>query len=289
MRKCIWFVIAVCAFSNVLGAQPYCERGFKPKPDVDYELDLSKLNRLFEIKDVKKTQPAEETTEFQINPCDALTPPTDKQEEYCEPGTVGRVVYTFKDGKAVVPVVQPIAGEYQNSKLEPEFKVLSTEEDLSKTGSRYSLVLNGGRQNDQKYSAQITLECDESQDRNKEPAEPTIVTYQNNVLTIQWKTVFACAAKPGEKLPDNGNDQSSPADGGMSGVGIFFTTVGVLAAVYFIGGAIYNFKVYNARGLDLIPHRDFWLDLPYLIRDLIAHIVDSIMSHRRGSGGYVSV
>lgn len=33
------------------------------------------------------------------------------------------------------------------------------------------------------------------------------------------------------------------------------TSVGVLAALYFIGGAFYNYKVYNARGLDLIPHR----------------------------------
>lgn len=34
---------------------------------------------------------------------------------------------------------------------------------------------------------------------------------------------------------------------------------------------------------------DFWLDLPYLIKDLISHVIDSIMSHRRGSGGYVAV
>lgn len=40
----------------------------------------------------------------------------------------------------------------------------------------------------------------------------------------------------------------------MSGIGIFFTIVLVVAAVYFIGGAFYNFKVYNARGRDLIPH-----------------------------------
>ncbi|KAG0181262.1 hypothetical protein DFQ29_008871 [Apophysomyces sp. BC1021] len=257
MKKYIGFLLAFCAFSSVLGAQPYCERGYKPKPGADYELDLSKLNRLFEIKDKKKTEPAEESIEFQINPCDALAPPKEKQEEFCEAGTYicRRVVYTFKDGKSVVPVVQPIAGEFQSAKLEPEFKVVSADEDLSKNGAKYSLVLNGGKQNDQKSSAQITLECDESQDRNKDPSEPTIVTYQNNVLTIQWKTVFACAAKPGEKLPDNGNVENPAPEAGMSGVGIFFTTVGVLAAVYFIGGALYNFKMYNARGLDLIPHR----------------------------------
>lgn len=61
-------------------------------------------------------------------------------------------------------------------------------------------------------------------------------------------------------------------------------SIGVLLGVYFVGGAFYNFRMYNARGLDLIPHRgksrtslvyllysvnlclDFWLDLPYLIK-----------------------
>jgi hypothetical protein len=51
----------------------------------------------------------------------------------------------------------------------------------------------------------------------------------------------------------------------MSGIGIFFTLVFVLAGVYFIGGAFYNFKMYNARGLDLIPHRGtlilFWFTM----------------------------
>lgn len=36
---------------------------------------------------------------------------------------------------------------------------------------------------------------------------------------------------------------------------ILLDSVGVLAAVYFIGGVFYNYKMYNARGLDLLPHR----------------------------------
>jgi hypothetical protein len=31
--------------------------------------------------------------------------------------------------------------------------------------------------------------------------------------------------------------------------------------------------MYNARGLDLIPHRDFWFDLPYLIRVSFYHCI----------------
>lgn len=61
-----------------------------------------------------------------------------------------------------------------------------------------------------------------------------------------------------EKVPDHRDDDKKEGDKepvkGMSGIGIFFTIVLVLAAVYFIGGAFYNYKVYNARGRDLIPH-----------------------------------
>lgn len=62
--------------------------------------------------------------------------------------------------------------------------------------------------------------------------------------------------KPDEKVPDHKDegDNKTEESKGMSGIGIFFTIILVLGAVYFIGGAFYNYKVYNARGRDLIPH-----------------------------------
>lgn len=70
------------------------------------------------------------------------------------------------------------------------------------------------------------------------------------------------STKGSEKKPDDDKKTTPPPSNpndsekkGMSGIGIFFTIVFVLAAVYFVGGAFYNFKMYNARGLDLIPHR----------------------------------
>lgn len=92
-----------------------------------------------------------------------------------------------------------------------------------------------------------------------------------------WINTFVHnSTKVGEKVPDKDGDKKEPSEDkkeGMSGIGIFFTIVFVLAAVYFVGGAIYNFKMYNARGLDLIPHRDFWFDLPYLIRVSFYHCI----------------
>lgn len=65
-----------------------------------------------------------------------------------------------------------------------------------------------------------------------------------------------CSTKVGEKLPEDDKKPEPPSESkGMSGIGIFFCMFVVFTGVYFIGGAIYNFKMYNARGLDLIPHR----------------------------------
>jgi hypothetical protein len=79
---------------------------------------------------------------------------------------------------------------------------------------------------------------------------------RQGILIHFWSTFFST------KVGDNGGGdkkepQQPPAKDekkGMSGIGIFFTIILVLAAVYFIGGAFYNFKMYNARGRDLIPH-----------------------------------
>jgi hypothetical protein len=54
----------------------------------------------------------------------------------------------------------------KHSKLNPEFKPINTEADATKNGYQYILTLNGGEYNGAAQSASITLECDESQNRN---------------------------------------------------------------------------------------------------------------------------
>ncbi|KAI8987485.1 autophagy-related protein 27 [Mycotypha africana] len=288
--------------NTALALQPYCQPGYKftTTEGKEYQLDLSKLNKEFSINQTESTPPSITNVITQINICDKLPPKPDnsKDNEFCAPNSyVCRRTLITKDDKEIVYTVQTIASD-NNKKLNPVFKPIDSKADPSDTGFDYSITLEGGEYNKIPQSAVITLECDRSQSRNDDPSNPEIVSYTNNVLSLHWKTVFACATKAGEKAPDN-NDGDKKENGnsgndgevkkGMSGIGIFFTIIMVLGAVYFVAGAIYNFKMYNARGLDLIPHRDFWLDLPYLIKDLIAHVIDSVMSRRRGSGGYVSV
>lgn len=57
---------------------------------------------------------------------------------------------------------------------------------------------------------------------------------------------------------------------------------------YFVLGALYNHQTYNARGWDLVPHRDFWRELPALAGDFGGHVVGNVRSST-GRGGYSSL
>ncbi|KAL0490051.1 hypothetical protein AKO1_009417 [Acrasis kona] len=71
--------------------------------------------------------------------------------------------------------------------------------------------------------------------------------------------------------------------------GIILFVFGLLVALYLIVGMIYNVIVNKKRGIvgggisSIIPHFDFWCDLPFLIKDGILFIVTC---GKRGSGGY---
>lgn len=46
----------------------------------------------------------------------------------------------------------------------------------------------------------------------------------------------------------------------------------------------------GASGWDLVPHRDFWRDVPYLAKDVVSHLFSSVRGNQRSTrGGYVSV
>ncbi|ORX53074.1 hypothetical protein DM01DRAFT_1407852 [Hesseltinella vesiculosa] len=269
-----------------LGAQSYCERGYRPLPAVDGQLDLSRLNKKIELVQESNTHPGKTSNQWQINICDTL--PAQTNENDCETGTYicHRVVYR-KGTEDYVATVQSIAGEFKDSGLKSEFRAIENYDDLSRAGTQFSLTLNGG-QNEagQAQSASIALECDPSQDRNAEPSEPSFISYQNNVLSLHWRTVFACGFQPNQAPPKNGNESSPSSSVVTQLVKMTF----YFGLIYFIGGAVYNRIVYNARGQDLIIHRDFWLDLPFVIKDTMSRIMDTILSRRRGgSGGYVAV
>lgn len=58
-------------------------------------------------------------------------------------------------------------------------------------------------------------------------------------------------------------------------------------AAYLIFGSWLNYNRYSARGWDLVPHSDTIRDLPYLFRDWIRRVVETVQGGSRG--GYSAV
>jgi hypothetical protein len=124
-------------------------------------------------------------------------------------------------------------------------------------------------------SVHLSLLCDTS----ATDPNPTLLSYTGGRLELEWKTPDACALS------------ANPGGGGL-GLWSFlkfmfwFGIVGLIG--YLILGSLYNQQQYGARGWDLVPHRDFWRELPTLVADLGGHLFQNVRTST-GRGGYSSL
>jgi len=107
---------------------------------------------------------------------------------------------------------------------------------------------------------------------------PSFQSYDGKLMKIQWRHQVVCSGAP----PDKGGDGSKKTG---SGIGYFFIVLLIVFFGYFAIGAYYNYNNYGATGWDLLPHRDFWREVPYLVRDVFSHLCSLGRSRR----GYVQV
>jgi hypothetical protein len=59
-------------------------------------------------------------------------------------------------------------------------------------------------------------------------------------------------------------------------------------AAYLILGSWFNYQRYGARGWDLVPHGDFFRDVPYLAADWVRKVFDTLQGSGT-RGGYTAV
>ncbi|EKD19532.1 autophagy protein Atg27 [Drepanopeziza brunnea f. sp. 'multigermtubi' MB_m1] len=102
-----------------------------------------------------------------------------------------------------------------------------------------------------------------------------------DVLRLHWKTKYAC-----ENVKDDDGDSKKTAGWG------FFTWFIIIAflstATYLIFGSWLNYNRYGARGWDLLPHGDTIRDIPYLFKDWMRRVLNTVQGG--GSrGGYAAV
>ncbi|KAF8609082.1 hypothetical protein BDV93DRAFT_519099 [Ceratobasidium sp. AG-I] len=250
---------------------------------VKYDLTLLHDDRA--IARERQSPPTQMRDELRFNICKDLGQRSDvKSNEQCGANTRACLTTTNKkDGESdrIISVV-PVA--LSSSK----YTVQALPSD---SGKGLVLTFTGGPYPDSNSKAQslkISMFC------AAETKNPDTFEYDGSEVSIKWNVVEACGPQksgdpPKTNDPPNTGDGSAPGsnDTGGSSMGWFFFILLLIIAAYFGLGAYHNYNQYGASGWDLIPHRDFWRDVPYLIGDLVSHLFSS--GRGGGRGGYQSV
>ncbi|KAH9007952.1 autophagy-related protein 27 [Lactarius deliciosus] len=266
---------------------PFTETSAQPDSDClkvigDNKYDLSALSGDRTVSRTRLSPPTNMTDTLRFNVCKELSLLEGVDaEEQCSSGTwacLSKVNTKQGESDRIVAVI-PMA---QESELRAEYAALSSPRGLKMT-------LHGPP-----YPSSITLEptpqtfvlnllC------NTEASDPEFKSYDGAQVIVEWSAPSGCNFR--EAPAEGGDDKPErEVEAVGSGIGWFFLLLFVVFAGYFALGAYYNYTTYGATGVDLIPHRDFWREVPYMLRDVVSHLCSSFQSrHSSSRGGYISV
>ena len=83
-------------------------------------------------------------------------------------------------------------------------------------------------------------------------------------IRITATTAYGCSRVPSSDGGDNGGGGGG---GGVDGGAVFLIIFFVGGFLYVAVGMAWKYKRYDARGWEMVPNREFWADLPHLIKD----------------------
>ncbi|KAL1840297.1 hypothetical protein VTJ49DRAFT_586 [Mycothermus thermophilus] len=106
---------------------------------------------------------------------------------------------------------------------------------------------------------------------------------ERDTLYLTWYTKHVCDAAADQPPPEGGNESKH-----WGFFTWFYMIIFLGIAAYLIFGAWLNYNLHGARGWDLIPHSDVIRDLPYLMRDLVRSLLNTLQSSGT-RGGYSAV
>ncbi|KAJ4497106.1 autophagy-related protein 27 [Lentinula lateritia] len=249
------------------------------------KFDLSSLNNEHKITRSRSTPPSTMVDSLTFNVCDHLTIQGEVAEmDRCPSDT--RVCLTKINQKqeqedrivAVIPL-----GDGLNVNLTKS----SSPAGLSIT--MYGRPYPSGSDNAKDQTFNLKLICDEN------ASDPKFVSYDGSLAEVEWTNPAACGSEVGDGSDnDSGNEGDSKGDEEEesvgSGIGWFFLVILLAFIAYFVLGAYHNYTTYGATGMDLIPHRDFWQEVPYMMSDVVSHLCSSARPRRSSNrGGYIAV
>ncbi|SNX84877.1 uncharacterized protein MEPE_03586 [Melanopsichium pennsylvanicum] len=261
--------------------------------------DLSKISYPIRTSNQESTPPSETKTTIDIDLCKPLdADPNRDEKDQCPRGTrICITIETIKDDKTIVTQAIPVAysGESGGSKIDAK---VEWGEELEGGEKSIELTLQGATYAGREQKSEVELVCDSKAEAD---SHPTARSYDraDGKLKLRWPTKFACSSaanKPqdGESPSKGGKEDNDEKDSDSSredeeGGWGFFSWLFFLLCVGFAGymgvGMYNNYNNYGASGWDLVPHKDFWRESPYLARDAASHVWQTV-SGNRGGGGF---
>jgi len=252
--------------------------------------DLTPLAGEHTVSRTRTTPPTTMVDSVTFNICADLKMQDVLEGDQCPSGT--RVCMTKTNTKGDVPRIISVVPIAQTVSLDAKYSPISSPKGLN-------LLLHGGNYPEASSPAQslnLTLLC------STETSKPTFTSYNGSQLQIEWSAPAGCGSTGSGDAPstpgggtDGGehheDDEHEVDDEHVgSGIGWFFLVILFAFAAYLGLGAYYNYSTYGATGADLIPHRDFWQEVPYMLKDVISHLCSSVRRRRNPErGGYMSV
>ncbi|KAF8473322.1 autophagy-related protein 27 [Kalaharituber pfeilii] len=274
------------------------------------EFDLSPLKGPSSVTVSKSTPPSTTNMTWFINPCGPLKwSKDDRPEESCPEGShVCGIewIHSSDPKKDTIHRIIPISGDFGDAgSVAPTYTRLKTSEaqaDQNKEGVR--VEMHGGTyppgDDGQKQSAVVEYICAPNRtgmegqkqvdsaetEEEKREVEKSLkfISYENNVLKLEWRTMQAC-----EKVQGGNGDTSRASHWGFFTwfIIIFF----MIIAAYLIFGSWLNYNRYGAKGWDLLPHADTLRDIPYLAKEYVRKVIQTLQGGGVGGrrAGYSAV
>ncbi|CDR41622.1 RHTO0S06e03576g1_1 [Rhodotorula toruloides] len=241
--------------------------------------DLSQVKGTHSWEDEVQTPPTVTKTRYTFSPCSSLPdPPSSAPDDDCPSGTrLCMRTFSSRSGledRLLSTTVVPVAGEIGKGEME----VKAGEKEGKKSKEEWVLEMGGGSYNGVEQRVRVDMKCD----KGAKETSPTVQDYDSKagVLSLSWTTFAACPTgnsdPPKEDAPRRDDDKEEDGgardpvgkSGGMGFFSWFFTLLFLGLLGYFAIGSYHNYTTYGATGWDMIPHRDVWRDLPYVVSDL---------------------
>jgi len=252
-----------------------------------FKYDLNSLAGEREVSRTRESPPTEIIDTVRFNLCADLTQQEGVDEgDQCPSGT--RACLTKTNHKGSQPdrifAAIPLAGPSSDNMT---FATLTSPKGIAVTfqGSSYPAP-NTGEPIPQSFNVKLLCAT--------ENTDPTFSSYDGQALWVEWHASAGCAFQgapdtPDKKPADDIEHGDEPERVG-SGIGYFFLLLFLAFVAYFGLGAYYNYSTYGATGKDLIPHRDFWREVPYMLHDVVSHLCSAVRPrHSTSRGGYIAV